>query len=200
MEVWECLVSAPAASVALPVPAVGQYLGSRARRRGPAYARFPPCSQARKIQNFNLIRSQIMRLPLPYLTVFVTFILHRCLIIRAEVSPAPSSVSAEVKEIKEMVASVQESLMASVRLIQGSCIHPLDWRKASPKPILSIYLFPNMQIKWNRTARTSSPSWNRGCRRWRSRWRAWGPRRSASGRGRTCGTPSSTTSPPGRSS
>ena len=68
-----------------------------------------------------------MRFPSPYLTVFVTFLLHhRCCLVRAEVSidalvsPVPSSVSAEVKEIKEMVASVQESLMASVRLIQGS--------------------------------------------------------------------------------
>ena len=61
-----------------------------------------------------------MRLPSPYLSVFVTFLLHRCCLVRAEVSPpVPSSVSAEVKEIKEMVASVQESLMASVRLIQG---------------------------------------------------------------------------------
>ena len=59
-----------------------------------------------------------MTLPSPYLTVFVTFLLNRCLI-RAEVSPG-SSISAEVKEIKEMVSSVQESLMASVRLIQGS--------------------------------------------------------------------------------
>ena len=58
-----------------------------------------------------------MRLPSPYLTVFVTLLVHRCPI-HAEVSPV-SSISTEVKEIKEMVASVQESLMASVRLIQG---------------------------------------------------------------------------------
>ena len=62
-----------------------------------------------------------MPLPSPYLTVFVTFLLHRCLI-HAEVSPV-NSISAEVKEIKEMVSSVQESLMASVRLIQGSRRH-----------------------------------------------------------------------------
>lgn len=61
---------------------------------------------------------QIMTMPSPYLIVFSTFLINRCLV-HAEVSPV-NSISDEVKEIKEMVSSVQESLMASVRLIQGS--------------------------------------------------------------------------------